>query len=1336
MTAEQLRPKALNSWQARKQPNNSPSVPFNNRGPLTSSSQNQTSSLVSSGSLPNQRSQTSSGSTLDSSITPNAADTALEYFKSFRGAQSTRSRKILPPTTKSPLHPLHPSPQLQQDDSAHTPTSIPANQEAPKQVLAPLPRTPSPLPPSRQNQPVHTLSSTSTPQESLRVRLYKGSTQVEDGYQKAKISSTIPPHSDPNALVTLGIKRTSDGIVKGAEPPPRPSGASNSQSTAISSSVLKPQPIPAAPDVLLEKTIRLVNAYQSEAQTREPGSKNWLPLEKQLLLHLKDERHLDWEVIYHTYFRHRGNIATLRTQHWELIKKGLSASSIPTRIEPASRPLLQRCESGKRKYKEDRSDSIYSEGDPDQEFQPRKRPPRVFASEEWKTTARTSRQKATPTVINPDLLFQSHEQQVMPETPIIRKRIVRDKDYAEDEICRNKAALSSITGRVTRSPAEATSKPTKRTSMHISRPYLSSTERHFLKKSVENGSAWDESESYGWDGVILHVDFTDEECDMLEPSVCSVVGRLISNPLTSERGRITELMKGATGEEVEQIARRAVWSGGSINRTVDSIASFLIDILYPQALTPTQSLQKLKSHPNYGSFTSPLRRRELGADREYQLSLTTRTRLWESLGPARIFRGASSDVNTVKWAPNGELFAASAFALSDDHSMQYNRPNTLLFGDITKSDILELPSHVIERKAATGINASRNMRVSQEPYLFTSVTGAEFSPDSQVLLTAGYDNYVRVWEVGKQDSSYKIDCGNKVDALSVTTSGLFAAASQNLDSAIRICQYELDGSHLTRCRKIAKLSLQHAKDLKGSHQLLPCCVRWAPGRIQERYLLGGFSSKSDEERRGEACLYDVEAGALIGHSIGKRNVFDIAWSPSIFGRFAIACTPGSNVNKGTRSVVRIHDSRWLPTQGYMRSNQQSTLEFECLAWDMNDVVFNANDDNIISAGCTDGTTYVWDTRRPDLLLHRFTHGKPLIELDTTQARERVDPGVRFLSWGNSGRHLFTGSSDGIVASWNPYRSPQDAFKKEIVQLDSGVMAGSFSPDYSNLLLGDVQGSVVLLSVGQENTTLQKCKEFNFITAEEKKARLRNEFQKDDIPDEEETGRSCATKLLKEERMVIKPFGDFPKRQAVQGPSYNGPYDSGKGASQLRSDASKFQSKAKRTESDVTTTKAKKSESIVMPKDFGDSGAWKHRIPDRIRDMQAEKKTLCLQCFRCQQPLSSGLSFSASSDELVCLECRKAWTMDILGYNIAKLEALELGDSINTRKEPKQTTDDSSPRGLSRSTTGTENSSQRSQLAKEKRKRKKVSIKPMQVPEYYHDLWEIDWVALAQQRALK
>jgi len=302
---------------------------------------------------------------------------------------------------------------------------------------------------------------------------------------------------------------------------------------------------------------------------------------------------------------------------------------------------------------------------------------------------------------------------------------------------------------------------------------------------------------------------------------------------------------------------------------------------------------------------------------------------------------------------------------------------------------------------------------------------------------------------------------------------------------------------------------------------------------------------------------------------------------------------------------------------------------------MNDVLFNPVDDHLVTAGCTDGVSYVWDLRNPDHILHEFAHGAALMELDEMQARETVDTGVRFLSWGQTARHLFTGSSDGVVSSWNPYLAKEDAHVEEIARLKSGVMTGAFSPDFTDLLLGEVNGSISVLSVGSETS-----EKFDLECADH-----RTIMGKSVAPG---SGIAVANELVETRQIELRPFGDLPIRQAVQGPcySYTGYIDQSKDADELRKAAAEMQQKFLPP---TLPCNLDHRPPLFTEEEQGDDGAWKDRIPEAVRYApRTGNPAKVLECFRCRNPLST-VKIDATVEEVLCDGCDLAWRVDILGF---------------------------------------------------------------------------------------
>jgi hypothetical protein len=93
------------------------------------------------------------------------------------------------------------------------------------------------------------------------------------------------------------------------------------------------------------------------------------------------------------------------------------------------------------------------------------------------------------------------------------------------------------------------------------------------------------------------------------------------------------------------------------------------------------------------------------------------------------------------------------------------------------------------------------------------------------------------------------------------------------------------------------------------------------------------------------------------------------------------------------------------------------------------------------------------------------------------------------------------------------------------------MSGAFSPDYRELLVGEDQGRINLLSVEHEKQSIRSMDRFE----------LRQAPTSKDASIERSNGRTVARNLLEAGVIELRPMGALSKRQAVQGPNYKGPY---------------------------------------------------------------------------------------------------------------------------------------------------------------------------------------------------
>ncbi|KAK5019038.1 hypothetical protein LTR60_001259, partial [Cryomyces antarcticus] len=866
-------------------------------------------------------------------------------------------------------------------------------------------------------------------------------------------------------------------------------------------------------------------------------------------------------------------------------------------------------------------------------------------------------------------------------------------------------------------PVSTKSRQSKRNGMNNegvpNRPYVPVKHREMLRKSIR-GDKWGATLMGSWTRQTIHVDFSGSELTALRNAVKTTLR--VSNPSSRDRlhQTFTELLKDVTQAQLHTIVQRLRSDGKLKYRREEDIKSCLEDAAYG-ALDCVPRRQFLvkgghslvhQDRPLQSSAGSLLRQREHGSgwERGWRSSMRgipieLRNQVHDTLGPLLSFTGTSSDVGAVAWAPHGNMFAAGSYATTDRDSMQYNRPNNLLLGDLRHKTLQELPEHHVKRQRQDkGVNAMATMHQSQDPRLFTTVTMVAFSPDGDLMYSAGYDKTVRAFDVRSDihHATCTMEAIHKgsVDLIAVSNDGVLATGCQRVDkNSIKVLRCST-----SEFEKLCSFSSQKAAD-RPETKTYPSGLKWGVQSFFKDWLLAGFSSHSTNEERatyGETCVWDVETQQQILVTPNSRNVFDVAWNPSpgsASSSFAVGSVAGSGVNRGTRSVVRLYNPR--------STRFGTTCEFECPALDMNDVVWCPHDDNLIAASCTDGKTYIWDARRPDDILHTFAHSTPLLEHWEDQPREVADTGVQFAAWGDNRTRFYTGSSDGVVKAWNPYLAAEDAHVRDVVTLNSGVMSGAFSPDFCSLLVGEVNGSINVLSVGQGDKGIKDARPFTLKALPV------------DIAGQPETtgaldptsGTAIANDLIETGQIVLRSLGSLPIRQAVQGPRYNGPLDRSDEAPALRAKASIFQrNELIKSESNAGATPCALPHSDSKPKfteeETGDSGRSRDRIPGVLRsahltgaranqsagrlldtglsryctqcgqparprigeeDETDTNEVLCercsFSCFRC----SGTASITAATGRVVCSACKLTWTADTLGYELLERESQTVVD---------------------------------------------------------------------------
>lgn len=622
-------------------------------------------------------------------------------------------------------------------------------------------------------------------------------------------------------------------------------------------------------------------------------------------------------------------------------------------------------------------------------------------------------------------------------------------------------------------------------------------------------------------GRLKHVDFSHEECKALSDSIG--IARQGIGPYPP---RVQANLKNTHP-----------------GRDDDDVLSFLTD-LQNQTAAAKPGFKRVEhavvesAQISHRSISSTLRRRELGLNTMNE----TKSFISKMLRPWRSWRGASGDVVACAWGPDSVTYAAGAAAHANPEDQQYNRSCNLLLGDLITNKLQELPDHRVARPHTANVptvsHTTEDLYNVLDPMLYNTVTSIQFSTDGSRMYTASHDSTVKVWDVSRRTCLDTLHHEDHVTSLEVCRAheGVFATASKTIDNAIRVYFPSCDGSYEDVGDDWVGFSSSRAQQ-KRSWEIYPECIRWGLTSLTNHLLLAGFQQWHGHEgpppaREGHLCLFDVNQMQPIKVSPSSQSVHSVAWHP-VLNLFASGGAAGKGLltnRQTTKTVVRSWD---------LRSSTSSAMEYECTAVDIHDITFHPQNSNYITASCTDGSIYVWDFRKPNQHLHRLQHGIPLMTLDPDYCREEQDAGVMLTTWDEHGNSLFTGSSDGMIKEWDVLRAPENALVRDVAQIGAGVQNGAFSPDFTNLLVGDAAGVVHVLSsapIGPELNDEDDKHEEVFV-----KKTIPIKFVPAVDPAQDDENPGIEGILASNERLNSRELKVHRRYGAGQGPRYRGPY---------------------------------------------------------------------------------------------------------------------------------------------------------------------------------------------------
>ncbi|KAA8913252.1 hypothetical protein FN846DRAFT_886700 [Sphaerosporella brunnea] len=547
------------------------------------------------------------------------------------------------------------------------------------------------------------------------------------------------------------------------------------------------------------------------------------------------------------------------------------------------------------------------------------------------------------------------------------------------------------------------------------RPYLSCVGRAFL---VHMGDWPGFFQSQG--KSLLHVDFSPIEAEALrshlaigQPTVPAMslvqdIGRLVdsASPRRIEDAFNVEL-PGRTKEDVRKFmndCHKAYSENVEVTLGYNTI-NLDMDKLRPAKRLLKPSTAKLRLFRELGKGPTSWSK----GRREITTLLITEKR--DTMQPWKIFTDGSSDILDISWSPDGRRFSLSCCTFND----VYNRPGNLMFGSLETSTIKMMDGHKVNREAAVG----------QDPYLYTTVPCARFTPDGAFLVSGSYDKTVKVWSGG--DGAFVDSANVEGEVANLATSQIhqrmFAIACKN--GKVVLLNLNNNGN------------LQQMSSFESTRENLEAATLAWGGRVRPNWVIAGFDTRLEHGTSGDLLIFDIQAQKFAAKvSPNSQRQFDLFLDEE-----------GKNI----KSQIRMYN-----IDGRTPWSVRADHEFDSEQADINKVTWSPCK-NYVTASGTDGSTSVWDIRFPRQLVHSLRHGTSLVQSWDPED----DTGVAVAFWGPTTDRFYTGSSDGVVKIWD-IRSG-DPFLKDFCTLTSQVMSAAFNPDMDMLMVGESSGHATLFS---------------------------------------------------------------------------------------------------------------------------------------------------------------------------------------------------------------------------------------------------------------------------------
>lgn len=458
-----------------------------------------------------------------------------------------------------------------------------------------------------------------------------------------------------------------------------------------------------------------------------------------------------------------------------------------------------------------------------------------------------------------------------------------------------------------------------------------------------------------------------------------------------------------------------VWSNIAAvlpGRSGDDVQRYWQDLLDSQHSVETSSpIHVIRYAPKY-SRKPRNRIREVCARTLLELELgaqKNRGTLYEGhtvnmLKPYKYFDRASGDIQNICFSPAGDSFVFGCVTTDD----AYNRAGNLVLS--TKKGLTVLRHN------------SQNSTT-----VYPTITSVKYVQSGQHVVSGGNDGTVKLWS---RNGSYLRDVSRKRSGAvnHIGTSDVYPAVFSITfaDGALEI--YRSSRSAITsHCTYIKSKALAPSIAVFGhSH--------WS------HQIVAGYESRTPDRWDGVALVYDVHAQKLVKTMNHVSSYAHLCSNREFW-------LSGTNHTKGGH--VRLYNAK----------DHCLVLSCETPQRDINEVTIRLP---YFTSSATDGSTFVWDIRRTNRVLHVLRHG----ESRAVVADGNVDDGSGVTSaiW-LSPMRIITGGSDGAVKLWDV--SLSNPFVRGFAIVDSPITSMALSPSKEELVIGENRGAVHLWSIRGE-----------------------------------------------------------------------------------------------------------------------------------------------------------------------------------------------------------------------------------------------------------------------------